>query len=234
MAERKNLTIIQVKEIEKIGDRQIPKLSFRASDGDGEHWYQTFKSSLFELIKEGQTINADVETQERGEYTNRRIVQVYVDGQPVVSKGAGFSRGKSPEELELSAKSYALSYAKDLVIAKVIPFDDITIAAKNFYAWMKGNGDKPASRAKTSQVESSPVTGEDEFIAIPSMPSEETKDKAPPTGKKVQNIAELKSLLMKHKIGTHETYEILSIKAFTDLKDLDEAWADIKKAKGIE
>lgn len=55
-----------------------------------------------------------------------------------------------------------------------------------------------------------------------------------PTGKKVQNITELKELLMKHKIGTHEAYEILSIKSFMNLVDLDKAWADIKKAKGIE
>jgi len=57
---------------------------------------------------------------------------------------------------------------------------------------------------------------------------------SPPTGKKVQNIAELKSLMMKHKIGTHEAYEILSIKGFLELTDLDEAWAKIKEAKGLE
>ena len=55
-----------------------------------------------------------------------------------------------------------------------------------------------------------------------------------PTGKRVQNITELKSLLMKHKIATHEAYEALSIKAFTELVDLDEAWEKIKEAKGIE
>lgn len=227
MAERKNLSIIQVKGIEKIGDKQIPKLSFRASDGDGEHWYQTFKSNLFELIKEGQTISADVETQERGEYTNRRIVQIYVDGQPVVSKKSEFYRGKSPEELELSAKSYALSYAKDLAVAQILPIKDITKQADTFYAWMKG--DKPASSPKKSQAET--TTEEQEFEDLGKY---EKPEPSTPTGKNVQNITELKGLLMKHKIGTSEAYEALSIKAFTELKDLDEAWAKIKEAKGIE
>ena len=61
---------------------------------------------------------------------------------------------------------------------------------------------------------------------------EKTEDS--PTGKRVQNITELKSLLMKHKIATHEAYEILSVRAFTELVGLDEAWAKIKEAEGIE
>jgi len=38
---------------------------------------------------------------------------------------------------------------------------------------------------------------------------------------------------MKHKIGTAEAYEILSISAFTELTNLDEAWLEVKEAKGI-
>ena len=224
MAERKNLTITQVKEIQKVGDKQIPKLSFMAKDGDKELSYFTFKTSFFELIKEGQTINADVETSTReydgNTYTDRRIVQIYVDGQPVIGKGGGLYRGKSPEELELSAKSYALSYAKDLAVAQVIPLDKITDQADTFYKWLKGNGNKPVLNKK-----------EDEAWAEVASPA---KEEVTPTGKKVQNITELKGLMAKHKIGTHEVYEILSIKGFLELTDLDEAWAKIKEAKGIE
>ena len=83
MADRKTLTITQVDEIKKVGDKQIPKLSFKAKDGDKELTYFTFKSSLFEAIKEGQTISADVEIKTREwegqEYTDRRVVQIYVD-----------------------------------------------------------------------------------------------------------------------------------------------------------
>lgn len=55
-----------------------------------------------------------------------------------------------------------------------------------------------------------------------------------PAGKKIQNITELKGLMGKHKIGTREAYEILSIGSFMELIDLDQAWVDIKKAKGIK
>ena len=51
---------------------------------------------------------------------------------------------------------------------------------------------------------------------------------------RVQNVTELKALMAKHKIGTREVYEILSIKSFMELVDLDQAWADIKAAKKIE
>lgn len=219
MAERKTLTITQANEIQKVGEKQIPKLSFKAKDGDKELTYFTFKSSLFELIKEGQTINAEVETEQRGEYTNRKVVQVYVDGQPINVKGGGY-RGKSPEELEQTAKSMALSYAKDLAVAKLISLEEITEWADTFYGWVKKNGNPKAPEPKLKAEEQK----EDEDLF----------EENSPTGKKIQNVTELKGLLMKHKIGTHEAYEILSIKSYMDLVDLDKAWADIKKAKGIE
>lgn len=228
MSERKNLTITQVEEIKKVGDKQIPKLSFKAKDGDGEYSYFTFKSSLFELIKEGQTISADVETEIRGEYTNRKIVQIYVDGQPAVSKGGGRTYGKSPEELELSAKSYALSYAKDLAVAQVISPDYITEWADGFYAWMKGNGDKPTSPAKQAKAPAE----EQEFENLGKPETE--KQGLSPTGKKVQNITEFKGLMADYKLGTHDVCEALSINKLNDIKDWDEAWAKIKKAKGLE
>jgi len=230
MAERKTLTITQVEEVKKVGDKQIPKLSFKAKDGDKELSYFTFKSSLFELIKVGQTINAEVETSTRewegNEYTDRRVVQVYVDGQPVNVKG-GY-RGKSPEELEQTARLMILAYAKDLAVAQLIPVENITKQADIFYEWLKG--DKPASPAKQSGIEGlkkgsgAQAQKEDEDLF---------EDKSP-TGKKVQNITELKGLLGKHKIATHEAYVILSIKSFMELVDLDKAWADIKEAKGIK
>ena len=223
MAERKNLTITEVKSVEKVGKNQTPKLSFKAKDGDKELWYFSFRTSLFEAIKEGQTVNADVETEQRGEYTNRRIVQIYVDGQPVVSKGSGRSYGKSPEELEQQARLMILAYAKDLAVADKIPLEDIPKTADWFYTWLQVK-DKVASPAiQTTQVKD-PVAQEPEDLF----------EEHPPTGKNVQNITELKSLIMKHKIATREAYEILSINKFDELTDLDDAWAQIKKAKGIE
>jgi len=220
MAERKNLTITEVNEIQKVGDKQIPKLSFKARGNEAEEAisYFTFKSSLFDYIKIGQTITADIETEQRGEYTNRRIVQVYKDGQGVVSKGQGRSYGKSPEELEQQARLMILAYSKDLVVADKISLEGMLKEADRMYTWLKMT-DKII--APIPQTKVSPLAGE------------ETEKLKTPTGKKVQNIVELKKLLMKHKIPTHEAKEILSIKEFDDLKDLDKAWEDIKKAKGI-
>ena len=220
MSERKTLSITQVEEIKKVGDKQIPKLSFRAKDGDKELTYFTFKSSLFDLIKEGQTINADVETSTREwedqTYTDRRIVQIYVDGQPVNVK-TGY-RGKSPEELDQTARTMSLSYAKDLAVANLISLEEIIKWADSFYDWVKKNGNIKAPEPKPRVKES--VSSEAKTVA--------------PTGNKVQNITEFKGLMSKHKVGTHEAYEILSVKSFMELVDLDEAWVKIKEAKGIE
>jgi len=221
MSERKSLTITQVEEIKKVGDKQIPKLSFTIKGQEEKHSYFTFRPSLFEAIKEGQTISADIETEIRGEYTNHKVVQIYVDGQPVSSKGTGRSYGKSPEELEQTARLMILAYAKDLAVADKILLKDIPKTADLFLTWLKVS-DKVASPAQPVQKDSGTQESEDLF------------SETPPTGKKVQNIAELKSLMMKHKIGTHEAYEILSIKGFLELTDLDEAWAKIKEAKGLE
>ena len=231
MSERKNLTIVEIKGVEKVGDKQIPKLSFKAKDGDKESWYFTFRSSLFEAIKQGQTINADVETEERGEYTNRKIVQIYQDGQPMSQKGQGY-RGKSPEELEQQARVMVLSYAKDLAVADKIPFTAITDQADIFYTWVKKNEPTKAPDAKLKSE--TPASSEAKSPAPKEDEDWEKISKEPMPAGKVQDVAELKGLMAKHKIGTREVYEILSIKSFMELVDLDQAWADIKAAKKIE
>lgn len=171
MSERKYLTITKVEEVKKVGNNQIPKLSFRAKDGDKELSYCTWRSSLFESIKEGETINADVEVKTReweGEtMTERRINQIYVDGQPLGGKKGGqYYRGKSPEELDLSAKSYALAYAKDLAVAERIELSQIIPYAEDFHKWLKGNGAKtepektePKKKAKPKQDTTTPQLG---------------------------------------------------------------------------
>ena len=150
MAERKTLTITEVGQITKVGEKQIPKLSFKAKDGAGEFSYSTFRSSLFDAIKEGATIEADVEVKQDGDWINRRIVQVYVNGQPIGGQKQGF-RGKSPEELDQQAKMMCLAYAKDLAVADRIENDQITYWADGFYEWFK-NG-KPKDELKTESHE---------------------------------------------------------------------------------
>jgi hypothetical protein len=227
MSERKTLTITQVKEIERFGaDNQGQKLVFRAKEGNAESEYITFKRNLFDKIKVGETINADVETSTKewgGQpHTEHRITQIYVEGQPVAVK-RGY-QGKSPEELEQQGRVMVLSYAKDLCVSDKIPISEMLSWAELFWKWLKKNEaivaavEKPESKVPETKLETE---------------IEGTKDTIP-TGKKVQNIPDLKKLLMDHKIPTHEAYRVLSIKSFMDLVDLDEAWKQIKEAKGIK
>ena len=138
---RLRLEIIEVKDRQPVGDRGAVKLNFKAKSDDEEHWYYTFRSSLFETIEGGQgkTFEADVEVKETEQWgTQRDVKQVYVEGQPVGGKkqGGWQPRGKSPEELELSRRSFALSYSKDLAVAKVIEVKDILANAENYYRWL--------------------------------------------------------------------------------------------------
>jgi hypothetical protein len=227
MSERKILTITQVEEVKKVGDRQIPKLSFRAREGDNElaAIYFTFRPNLFEAIKEGQIIIADVETEQKGEYTNRKVTQIYAKGQPIAVK-RGEYRGKSPEELEQQGRVMVLSYAKDLAVAQLIPLDEIPNRADVFYTWLKGNKETPVlSAEQREQIE--------KIVRWEKLGKMQTEQESP-TGKVIQDLTQFKGLMASHKIGTAEVKEILSISKLDEIKDYDEAWGKIKKAKGIE
>ena len=67
-----------------------------------------------------------------------------------------FNRGKSEEELELSRRSFALSYAKDLVVAHEENKENILARAKEFYDWLKNEPTEP----KESSKPASPATAE--------------------------------------------------------------------------
>ena len=141
MSERKTLKILEAKPVEKVGRNQTPKLSFKASDGEKELWYFSFRNSLFDAIKQGETIDADVETSTREwdgqEYTDRKVVQVYVNGQPLGGQKA--YRGKSPEEIQsIKAQVAAKAITEMFVADKLDPF----IESQNYLAiglreWLK-------------------------------------------------------------------------------------------------
>jgi hypothetical protein len=144
MSERKNLTITEVGQITS-GDRKDGKgkwqsLPFKAKDGDKELSYSTFRTSLFDAIKQGATIQAEVEVKQEGDWINRRVVQIYVEGQPIGVKGQ--YRGKSPEELTLSTRAYALSYSKDLVVSGAVKLEKVIEQADVFYTWLTNSKPK--------------------------------------------------------------------------------------------
>jgi len=102
--ERMKLTITKVSEITKVGNKQIPKLSFQATcKGGSDLSYFTFRGNLFETIQSSKEIDAEVETSSRehdgNTYVDRKVNQIYVEGAPVAIRGEGKgSWGKSPEE----------------------------------------------------------------------------------------------------------------------------------------
>ena len=128
---REQLKIIEVKDIQKVGEKGAELLKFKAQGPDGkELWFQTFRKSLFDAIKAGVSIDADIEvkTEERNgtEYTNRQVSQIYRGGQPVAVKGQfqGYrNSGKSPEEIASIEQQVAVKALTELMVAGKIPID---------------------------------------------------------------------------------------------------------------
>ena len=142
---RQKLTIKEVLEPRTIGEKNIPLREFMA---DGKK-YSVFSKSLFPYIKLNAEIDAEVVIKQGDNWTNYKITDIFIDGKSVRSR-QGFNRGKSPEELELSCRSYALSYAKDLAVASKIEVGALLAQATEFYNWMQV---KPIAVKDTSKSE---------------------------------------------------------------------------------
>ena len=126
---RTKLTISEVKDIQKVGQKQIPKLSFKANN----EWYFTFSTRLFEFIKQGQTIDCDVRVRERewegNTYTDRQVIQIYDErGQGVVGGGKSGYGGKSPEQIReerISIEGQSALYELGTAIREgLVPVED--------------------------------------------------------------------------------------------------------------
>lgn len=131
---RQKLTITDVLEPRTIGDKNIPLQEFNANGKK----YSVFSKALFPYIKLNTEIDAEVEVKEGENWTNYKVIDIFVNGQSVKAQGQGGGyRGKSPEELDLSRRSYALSYAKDLAVAGKIEVKDIPGKATEFSDWLQ-------------------------------------------------------------------------------------------------
>ena len=145
---RQKLTIKEVLELKSIGDKGAQLQEFIAGDGKK---YGTFTPSFFPFIKQGAEIDVQWEEEKKGEFINRRIKGIFIDGKLVKAQQRfGGNRGKSPEELELSSRSYALSYAKDLAAVSKIEVGNILDKATEFYNWMQV---KPIAVKDTAKLE---------------------------------------------------------------------------------
>ena len=93
---RLKLKVISPSEVVSFGDRGGRKLICGCEFPDSKEYpIVCFKPQLFPYIT-GE-FEADVETKQNGLYKDRRIVQIYKDGNPVITKSNW--KGKSPEEL---------------------------------------------------------------------------------------------------------------------------------------
>jgi len=113
---RLKLEITEVSEPKDIGkERTWMMLEFKAKleDADKAHTYKAFNEKFFEHIKKGETIDCDINittnTSERdGEpitFTNRKVTQIYIDGQPVNVRQSGGGRWQDNPETRASIET---------------------------------------------------------------------------------------------------------------------------------
>ncbi|MGD0794944.1 MAG: hypothetical protein ABR958_05055 [Dehalococcoidales bacterium] len=113
MAERCKLKVIEVKEPRQVGQAEVLEFLATGDPGNKTLKYGAWTKILYEYIKKGAVIDAEIETKisdktdPGGEhYVSRRIMQLYIDGQPVIKKaGTGRAWGKSPEEIRIERAS---------------------------------------------------------------------------------------------------------------------------------
>ena len=178
---REQLKIIEVKDVKPVGSKGAELLAFKAQGKDGKAlWYQTFRRSLFDSIKVGATIAADVEvkTQERegATFTNRQVSQVYVGEQPMAVKGQyqGFrANGRSPEEIASIESQVAAKIMSELVLGGKVAIDSED--GKMLLAWCRAkmalpakgpsdNGSGGASQEQEVEIDMSHIANIGEFL----------------------------------------------------------------------
>lgn len=164
--EHLTLEITEVKERQDIGkEKPWWMLEFKAKAvkkpensliaDDKSHTFKAFSNTkFFEIIEAKGTIDCDInittKTIERdGEpftFTNRKITQIYQDGQPVsVKQSGGRSWGKSPEMVmaEIDSKFRNTALMQAVEFSKYLDTKDDTIneeaildIANRFYGWL--------------------------------------------------------------------------------------------------
>lgn len=140
--ERRTLTVVAVQEVVPIGDKGVQKLPFTAKDETGkELGYFTFRKTFFSAIKKDAVLDCEVETSQRevqgNIYTDRKINQIFVEGEPVKPQGGYQRAGRSPQEIWSIEQQVAVKEVGDWLRAekpsKPLPqelFD-------SYVAWLK-------------------------------------------------------------------------------------------------
>lgn len=118
------LKIINVSPVEYFGDNRIPMLKFTATpDNENTFDYQIFgKAALFPFIKADAVIEADVDISTKGTWTNRKVMQIYENGQPVNRKGKD-----TGAEIKARAQNTAVMATVELIKSGVIDKEEFEV-----------------------------------------------------------------------------------------------------------
>ena len=160
---RKKLVITKEPEAKQITGKDNKPLNFiefmaKVEGEDSVVKYSSWTKALSDLIKLNATIDCDVVVTEQKQadpdgnpYKNRKITQIYQDGNAVKEQGGSGWKGKSPEtvamELDSKARNTALMQACELSKAayeriksegRIISIEEVLAVADKMYAWLKG------------------------------------------------------------------------------------------------
>jgi Rieske Fe-S protein len=106
---RTKLTVTEIGETKPIG--KATKHTFKANDGTNTFQYFTFSEKIAGSIIVDAEIDVDIEVSSRewqgNTYTDRKVTQIYIDGEAVVKKweGGGGSGGGSFAQFMITRKS---------------------------------------------------------------------------------------------------------------------------------
>lgn len=238
---RLKLTITEVKDRQPVGDKGAVKLTFMATEGESDKAlsYFTFSTRLFETIEQGKEIDCDVNISTRNwerdgdiqTFTDRKVTQIYIDGQPVGGQRRQGGYGYSPEKLaSIEAQSRA-KIISELWIAGVIDKDSAEV--KNLRTWLLGGGIKAEIKkpeTKTQAPKQEPV--EDIF------PDEESQGKTVQgnlVDLPIKNLGDLFNACLHHlKMNQSDVLKELGGITKDQISDAREAWLQIIEAKGVQ
>jgi len=162
---RLKLTITEVKERQPVGDKGAVKLAFMATEGDGKALpYFTFSSRLFETIEQGKgkeldcNVNISKRIWERDgepmEFTDRKVTQIYIDGQPIGGKKWGGGYQDSPEKIASIENQKRADIIAQLWIAD--KFNEKTPEVIKMRKWLMGDTVPPAKATPKTEAKSAP------------------------------------------------------------------------------
>lgn len=245
---RLKLTITEVGARQSVGDKGAVKLLFyaRATEAAKALPYFTFSSRLFETIEggKGKEIDCDVNVSQRtwdrdGDiqiFTDRKVTQIYVDGQPLGGKRFGGGYQDSPEKMASIENQKRADITAQLWIAG--KFDEKTPEVKKMRAWLMG-GDVPAKTPEPKPTRK-PEPADSPFPDETS-PDAPTAEKATPAeGTATDDLKSLpmanlgnlfSSCLHYFKMNQSDVLKELGGITKEQIADPQEAWAQIVEAK---